>query len=73
MKVLRLHYKMEDFKKTSSTGKTQVRDPKAVAEAIVKEYYPNIDFRKTERSKKNHDGKIDSFLILQYLIKTYKK
>ena len=56
-----------DIKKSSSTGKTQVRDPKAVAEMIVKAEWPEIDFRKTERSKTNDDNKIDSFLVAQYL------
>ena len=62
-----------DLKKSSSTGKTQVRDPKAVAEMIVEKEWPEIDFRKTTRAKKNDDNKIDSFLIVQYLIRTYKK
>ncbi len=62
-----------DLKKASSTGKTQIRDPKAVAEMIVEKEFPNIDFRKTERSNKNDDNKIDSFLILQYLIRKDNK
>lgn len=62
-----------DLKKASSTGKTQVRDPKAVAQLIVETEFPEVDFRKTERAKKNDDNKIDSFLILQYLIRTSKK
>jgi len=61
-----------DLKKASSTGKTQIRDPKAVAEMIVQKEFPNIDFRKTEKSRKNDDNKIDSFLILQYLIRKDK-
>lgn len=58
-----------DLKKSSSTGKTQVRDPKAVAELIVKTEFPEIDFRRTTRSRKNDDNKVDSFLICQYLIR----
>lgn len=61
-----------DLKKASSTGKTQIRDPKAVAEMIVDKEWPDIDFRKTERSRKNDDNKIDSFLIMQYLIRKNK-
>ena len=61
-----------DLKKSSSTGKTQIRDPKAVAQLIVETEFPEVDFRKTERAKKNDDNKIDSFLILQYLIRTSK-
>ena len=63
----------QDMRKASSTGKTQVRDPKAVAEMIVQKEYPEIDFRKSTRARKNDDNKIDSFLIVQYLIRTYKK
>ena len=55
------------IKKSSSTGKTMIDDPKAMAELIVKTEYPEIDFRKTERSKKNDDNKVDSFLICMYL------
>ena len=54
----------------SSTGKTMVVDAKAMAEHIATTEYPNIDFRKTERARKNHDGKIDSFLICLYLMRT---
>lgn len=56
-----------NLKKASSTGKTMISDPKAVAKLIVDTEYPNIDFRKTEKSKIDHDGKIDSFLICMYL------
>lgn len=56
-----------DIKKPSSTGKTMISDPKAVAKLIVEKEYPNIDFRKTERAKNVDDNKIDSFLICLYL------
>jgi hypothetical protein len=62
----------ELIKNPSSSGKTLVVDAKAMAEFIVDEEFPQIDFRKTERAKKQHDGKIDSFLICNYLIRTYK-
>ena len=55
-----------NLKKKSSSGKTMISDPKAIAEMIVKKEYPNIDFRKTSRATTNHDGKIDSFLICLY-------
>jgi len=55
----------------SSTGKTMIVDAKAMADYIATKEYPNIDFRKTERAKKNHDGKVDSFLICLYLMRTY--
>ena len=63
--VVRRGYK--NITKPSSTGKTQISDPKAIAKLIVDAEYPNIDFRKTEKSKVDHDGKIDSFLICEYL------
>lgn len=59
----------KEIKKPSSTGKTQVMDAKAIAEMIVTTEFPDIDFRKTERAKVNHDGKIDSFLICLYLFR----
>lgn len=62
-----------DIRKKSSTGKTMVSDPKAIAEMIVQKEYPEIDFKKTDRAKKNHDGKIDSFLICLYGIRRDKQ
>ena len=56
-----------EIKKPSSTGKTMISDPKAVAKVIVDAEYPNIDFRKTERATKVDDNKIDSFLVCLYL------
>ncbi len=58
------------IKKASSTGKTMVNDSKAQALAIVENEYPQIDFRKTERSKVPDDNKIDSFLICLYGYRT---
>lgn len=63
----------DNIKKPSSTGLTQVNDPKAVAEMIVKKEYPNIDFRHTKRSTTNDDNKIDSFLMCLYLYRTMNK
>jgi hypothetical protein len=60
------------IKNRSSSGKTMVVDSKAMAELIATTEAPDIDFRKSERAKKNHDGKIDSFLICDYLMRTYK-
>ena len=69
--VVRKGYDLMKVK--SSTGKTMVVDSKMMAEHIATKEYPHIDFRKTERAKKNHDGKMDSFLICLYNIRTYKK
>jgi len=63
----------ELIKNPSSSGKTMVVDSKAMAELIATTEYPGQDFRKTERAKNNHDGKIDSFLICLYLMRTYKR
>jgi hypothetical protein len=60
------------IKNPSSSGKTMVVDSKAMAEQIATTEFPDIDFRKSDRAKKNHDGKIDSFLVCNYLIRTYK-
>ena len=68
--VVRRGYDLMKVK--SSTGKTMVVDSKMMAEHIATTEYPGIDFRKTERSKNNHDGKMDSFLICLYLMRTYK-
>ena len=61
-----------NIKKASSTGKTMISDPKAVAKLIVDTEYPNIDFRKTDRSKVDDDNKIDSFLVCLYLKRKYE-
>lgn len=66
--VIRRGY--SDVKKSSSSGKTMISDPKAVAKMIVEAEYPNVDFRKTIRAKTVDDNKIDSFLICLYLIRT---
>ena len=62
-----------NLKKASSTGKTMISDPKAIAKVIVDTEFPDIDFRKTEKSKVDHDGKIDSFLICMYLKRKHEK
>lgn len=69
--VVRRGYNLK--KVPSSTGKTMVVDSKAAAEHIATTEFPDIDFRKTTRATKNHDGKIDSFLICQYLIRKHEK
>ena len=66
--VVRRGYDLMKVK--SSTGKTMVVDSKMMAEHIATTEYPEIDFRKTERSTKNHDGKMDSLLICVYLMRT---
>lgn len=57
--------------KPSSTGKTMVHDTKATSAIVAQQLAPEIDFRKTERSKEIHDGKTDSFLICMYRYQRY--
>ena len=66
--VMRAGY--NNIKKSSSTGKTEVNDSKAMAEFIALTEFPDIDFRKSTRARKNDDNKIDAFLIAQYLKRT---
>lgn len=56
----------------SSTGKTMINDTKATSALVATTLAPTIDFTKTERSKKIHDGKTDSFLICLYRFRRYK-
>lgn len=53
-------------KKPSSTGKTLVTDTKKMSLLAVKRIFPNEDLRATQRSKKPHDGKVDSLLLMEY-------
>ena len=57
----------------SSTGKTMVNDTKATSALVAQAIAPNIDFTKTQRAKKIHDGKTDSFLICLYRFRRYKE
>jgi hypothetical protein len=67
------HYKQEVIKVPSSTGKTLVNDTKTTSYNLVSKHYPDIDWRKTEKSKNFDDNKVDAFLIMQYLILTENK
>lgn len=58
--------------KPSSTGKTQKTDNKSMATIAAQRIFPNIDLRATERSKKPHDGKVDSILICEYARRNFK-
>ena len=53
-----IEVKYKNTKKSTDTKKT--------SENCAKRLFPNIDFRKSERCKNNHDGKIDSLLICEY-------
>lgn len=58
--------------KPSSTGKTLVTDTKAMSEVAAKRIFPNEDLRKTNRSSKSDDNKVDSLLICEYCKRNFK-
>ena len=58
--------------KPSSTGKTMKTDTKNMATLAAQRIFPNLDLRATERSKKPHDGKVDSILIAEYCRRNFK-
>ena len=55
----------------SSTGKTMKTDTKKMSLLAVKRLFPNEDLRRTERSKKDDDNKVDSLLIAEYCRRHY--
>lgn len=57
----------------SSTGKTMVHDTKATSAIVSAALRPELDFRKTTRSKNVDDNKTDSFLICLYGYKEFQK
>tara|TARA_R110000737_G_C14559233_1_gene482003 strand:+ start:810 stop:1385 length:576 start_codon:yes stop_codon:yes gene_type:complete len=59
--------------KPSSTGKTMVHDTKATSAIVAQSIAPDINFCKTERSKKFDDNKTDSFLLCKYIEKKIEK
>lgn len=64
---------IDKVKVPSSTGKTMVHDTKATSAIAAKKLGPEIDFRKTERSKKIDDNKTDAFLICLYMFRLVNK
>lgn len=56
----------------SSTGKTMVNDTKATSALVATSIAPNIDFRKTTRSRNLDDNKTDAFLICLYRFRRFK-
>jgi len=57
----------------SSTGKTMIHDTKATSAIVAVALGPDIDFRKTERSKNIDDNKTDSFLMCLYGYREFLK
>ncbi len=52
--------------KPSSTGKTLKTDTKAMSEIAAKRLFPDVDLRKSERSKLSDHNKVDALLIAEY-------
>jgi hypothetical protein len=48
---------------TNSKGK---RDPKKTSLKAAARIFPDVDFRKSSRSRKQHDGKVDAALMAEY-------
>lgn len=61
---------VEKQKKESKSGRL-VTDTKATSILAATNLYPEIDLRATARSKKPHDGKADSLLLMGYGIRNY--
>ena len=57
--------------KASSTGKTQVKDTKAMSEVAAKRIFPNEDLRRTPKCSTTDDNKVDSLLICEYCKRNY--
>ncbi len=56
----------DKIKIPSSTGKTMVHDTKATSAIVAQKMSPEIDFRRTERSKNIDDNKTDAYLMCEY-------
>jgi hypothetical protein len=52
--------------KSSSSGKKQVTNTKAMSLLAAKRMFPNFDLRDTDRCRVPHDGKVDALLLLEY-------
>jgi hypothetical protein len=52
--------------KVYSNKKKKTVDTKATSESAALRLYPEVDFKKSERATKNHDGLIDSALVARY-------
>ncbi len=67
-------YIYSDYEKVmvpSKSGKKMVHDTKATSAKVSQIMEPEIDFRKTERSKNIDDNKTDAFLINVYCQKIF--
>jgi hypothetical protein len=63
---------VEEISKPSSSGKTTVRDTKAMALLAAKRLFPTTKLTLGDRSEKPHDGLIDALLMCEYARRIYK-
>jgi hypothetical protein len=59
-------------KKKNGEAKTKI-DTKATSAIAAKRLFPNVDFRKSDRSKKDSDGAIDAALMATYCVRNFLK
>lgn len=52
--------------KSSSTGKSVVTDTKKMSQLAAHRLFPGMNFKRTERSKKDDDNIIDAVLMCEY-------
>lgn len=63
---------VDEILKPSKSGKTSVRDTKAMALIAVKRLFPNTKLTFGERAEKPHDGLIDALLMSEYTRKNFQ-
>lgn len=57
---------VEEISRPSKTGKTSVRDTKAMALVAIKRLFPDLKLTFGEKATKPHDGLIDAVLLAEY-------
>ena len=62
---------VDEILKQSKSGKTQVRDTKAMALIATKRLFPNQKLTFGEKATKPHDGLIDALLISEFAKRNY--
>lgn len=55
------------IRRKSASGKTEVIDTKQTSILACHQLFPQVDLRRTDRSKKEDDNKCDSILITEFL------
>jgi len=62
---------VDEILRPSKTGKTKVRDTKAMALLAIKRLFPKLKLTFGDRATKPHDGLVDSVLMSEYSRKTF--